>query len=148
MYKTCVIHQDPEIINLQSWLEIDTKDHCLSSCIFFIWPLFNFRTAASDKVYQVLAYGRWFSPDNPASSITKTGRHLYSWNIAESGVKHQKSINQSNFRLMITHSFGIFKRLLSILALLLSNTFKLFGSPIFRYWMYLMKVIPESRRAH
>ena len=31
--------------------------------------------AASDKVYQLLAHGRWFSPDTPASSITKTGRH-------------------------------------------------------------------------
>ena len=28
--------------------------------------------AASDKVYQLLAHGRWFSP---ASSTTKTGRH-------------------------------------------------------------------------
>jgi hypothetical protein len=33
----------------------------------------------SDKVYQLLAHGRWFSPDTPASSTTKTGRH----NIAE-----------------------------------------------------------------
>jgi hypothetical protein len=32
-------------------------------------------TAASDKVYQLLAHGRWFSPDTPASSTTKTGRH-------------------------------------------------------------------------
>jgi hypothetical protein len=31
--------------------------------------------AASDKVYQLLAHGRWFSPGTPASSITKTGRH-------------------------------------------------------------------------
>jgi hypothetical protein len=30
---------------------------------------------ASDKVYQLLAHGRWFSPGTPASSITKTGRH-------------------------------------------------------------------------
>ena len=29
---------------------------------------------ASDKVYQLLAHGRWFSPGTPASSITKTGR--------------------------------------------------------------------------
>jgi hypothetical protein len=36
-------------------------------------------TAASDKVYQLLAHGWWFS----------------SGNIAESGIKHQKSINQS-----------------------------------------------------
>ena len=30
---------------------------------------------ASDKVYQLLAHGRWFSPGTPASSTTKTGRH-------------------------------------------------------------------------
>jgi hypothetical protein len=31
--------------------------------------------AASDKVYQLLAHGRWFSPGTLASSTTKTGRH-------------------------------------------------------------------------
>jgi hypothetical protein len=31
--------------------------------------------AASDKVYQLLAQGQWFSPGSPASSTTKTGRH-------------------------------------------------------------------------
>jgi hypothetical protein len=31
--------------------------------------------AASDKVYQLLAHGRWFSPGAPASSTTKTGHH-------------------------------------------------------------------------
>jgi hypothetical protein len=31
--------------------------------------------AASDKVYQFLAHGQWFSPGTPASSTTKTGRH-------------------------------------------------------------------------
>jgi hypothetical protein len=30
---------------------------------------------ASDKVYQLLAHGRWFSPGTPASSTTKTGCH-------------------------------------------------------------------------
>ena len=47
--------------------------------------------AASDIVYQLLAHGRWFSPGTPASSTTKTGRH----DIAESGIKNQKLINQS-----------------------------------------------------
>jgi hypothetical protein len=28
-----------------------------------------------DKVYQLLAHDRWFSPGTPASSTTKTGRH-------------------------------------------------------------------------
>jgi len=31
--------------------------------------------AASDKVYQLLAHGRWFPPGTPAFSTTKTGRH-------------------------------------------------------------------------
>ena len=31
--------------------------------------------AASDKVYQLLAHGQWFSPGTLASSTTKTGRH-------------------------------------------------------------------------
>jgi hypothetical protein len=30
---------------------------------------------ASDKVYQLLAHGRWFSQGTPASSTTKTGHH-------------------------------------------------------------------------
>ena len=50
----------------------------------------------SDKVYQLLAHGRWFSPGTPASSTTKTDRH----DIAEILLKValntiNKSINQS-----------------------------------------------------
>jgi hypothetical protein len=33
------------------------------------------RPAASDKVYQLLAHGRWFSPGTPSSSTTNSGRH-------------------------------------------------------------------------
>jgi hypothetical protein len=50
----------------------------------------------SDKVYQLLAYGRWFSPGTSASSTTKTAHYD---NIAEIllkvalNTKHQ-SINQ------------------------------------------------------
>jgi hypothetical protein len=52
--------------------------------------------AATDKVYQLLAHGRWFSPGTLASSITKTGRH----DIAEILLKvalttKNQSINQS-----------------------------------------------------
>jgi hypothetical protein len=31
--------------------------------------------AASDKVYQLLVHGRWFSLGSPVSSTTKSGRH-------------------------------------------------------------------------
>jgi hypothetical protein len=33
------------------------------------------QAAASDKICQLLAHGRWFFPGTPASSTTKTGRH-------------------------------------------------------------------------
>jgi hypothetical protein len=37
----------------------------------------NYKKGAldSDKAYQLLVHGRWFSPGTPASSTTKTGRH-------------------------------------------------------------------------
>jgi hypothetical protein len=47
-------------------------------------------TAATDKVYQLPAYGRWFSAGTPVSSTTKTGRH----DIAEMLLKHYKSSTQ------------------------------------------------------
>jgi hypothetical protein len=49
--------------------------------------------AASDKVYQLLAHGRWFSPGTQASSTTKTGRN----DIAEILLKVAlNKINQIN----------------------------------------------------
>jgi hypothetical protein len=51
--------------------------------------------AASDKVYQLLAHGRWFSPGTPASSTTKTGRHDIAEILLKVALKHQKS-NQIN----------------------------------------------------
>jgi hypothetical protein len=57
--------------------------------------------AASDQVYQLLAHGRWFSPDTPASSTTKTGRHDIAEILLKVALKHQKSnqsINQLNFQ--------------------------------------------------
>jgi hypothetical protein len=47
--------------------------------------------AASDKVFQLLAHGRWFSPDTPASSITKTVRHDMAEILLKVALKHQKS---------------------------------------------------------
>ena len=56
----------------------------------------NRLAAVSDKVYRLLAHGRWFSPGTPASSTTKTGCH----DIAEILLKvalstTNQSINQS-----------------------------------------------------
>ena len=49
--------------------------------------------ATSDKVYQLLAHCRWFSPGTSASSTTKNGRH----DIAEILLKVELNTkNQSN----------------------------------------------------
>ena len=60
--------------------------------------------SASDKAYQLLAHGRWFSLGTSASSTTKTGRH----DIAEILLKvalntNNQSLNQS---LTLTTSGG------------------------------------------
>jgi hypothetical protein len=54
----------------------------------------NQLTAASDKIYQLLANGRWFSQGTPSSSTTKIGRN----DIAEILLKValQKKINNAN----------------------------------------------------
>jgi hypothetical protein len=47
--------------------------------------------AASDKVYQLLAHGRWFSPGTSSSSTTKTGRHDIAEILLKVALKHKKS---------------------------------------------------------
>jgi hypothetical protein len=47
--------------------------------------------AASDKVYQLLAHGRWFSAGTPASSTTKTGRYDIAEILLKVALKHKKS---------------------------------------------------------
>ena len=64
--------------------------------------------AASDKFYQLLAHGRWFSP---ASSTTKTGRHDIAEILLKVGLKHQRSkpifghLTLRHFRHYKVHSY-------------------------------------------
>jgi hypothetical protein len=53
--------------------------------------------SASDKVYQLLAHGRWFSPSTPPSSTTNTGRHDMVEILLKVALSTKKSINQSIF---------------------------------------------------
>ena len=48
-------------------------------------------TAASDKVYQLLAHGRWFSPGTPVSSTAKTGRNDIAEILLKVALIYQKS---------------------------------------------------------
>jgi hypothetical protein len=52
--------------------------------------------AVSDKVYQLLPHGRWFSPGTPASSTTKTGRHDIAEILLKVALKHQQSKSNQN----------------------------------------------------
>ena len=47
--------------------------------------------AASDKVYQLLVHGQWFSPGSPASSITKTGRYDIAEILLKVALRHKQS---------------------------------------------------------
>jgi hypothetical protein len=67
--------------------------------------------SASDKVYQLLAHGRWFSPGTPASFTTKTGRHDIAEILLKVVVKHQRS--KSNQIIFIyTHKSQLAQRIL------------------------------------
>jgi hypothetical protein len=78
--------------------------------------------SASDKVYQLLAHGRWFSPGTPASSTTKTGRY----DIAEIllkvvlNTKNKKKIKKNRMTLLI--------------YLMVSSTSNIFYQPVNCYF--------------
>jgi hypothetical protein len=48
-------------------------------------------STASDKVYELLALGQWFSLGTPASSTTKTGCHDIAEILLKVALKCQKS---------------------------------------------------------
>ena len=81
--------------------------------------------AASDKVYQLLPHGRWFSPGTPASSTTRTGRHDIAEILLKVVLKHQKS-NQS---LVICVAFCRSLYVLLAIALSCFLRFMLLNSP-------------------
>jgi hypothetical protein len=60
--------------------------------------------AASDKAYQLLAQGRWFSPGTPDSSTTKTDRH----DIAEILLKvDENRISRHIFEVFVHNFFRL-----------------------------------------
>jgi hypothetical protein len=90
--------------------------------------------ATSDKVYQLLIQGRWFSPGTPSSSTTKTGRHDITEILLKVALKHKKKIkkNQKNFRPILI-GLILWRSYLDPLVYLLAKLFKLFGFPTFRF---------------
>ena len=91
-------------------------------------------TAASDKVYRMLARDRWFSPGTPASSTTKSCCH----DIAEILLKVALNTKyQMKSNLLITHRYPLVLVLQRFLKSLALQSFDLES----------MQVISEIRRA-
>jgi hypothetical protein len=72
------------LITLQLFAYVTSID-----CLIFGKECTRLATA-SDKAYQLLAHGRWFSPGTLASSTTKTGRHDIAEILLKVALKHQK----------------------------------------------------------
>ena len=89
--------------------------------------------AASDKVYQLLAHGRWFSP---ASPTTKTGRH----DIAEILLKVALNTkNQIKSNQILSH-----KKLLNIFEFICISKLMIFVDTIMKL-IYMIAPILQSR---
>jgi hypothetical protein len=77
----------------------------------------SFRLAAAgDKVYQLLAHGRWFSVGTQASSTTKTGRHYNAVILLKVALNTNQSKNRSDFgekKLNVKHTSRRWRRLQS-----------------------------------
>ena len=88
------------------------------------------RVHSTDKVYQLLAHGRWFSPGTLASSTSKTGRH----DIAEILLKvalntknhhHRHGSVQQHISFFQSNFNGVFFSSKFLTKFILSNRFNL-----------------------
>jgi len=64
--------------------------------------------AASDKVYQLLVHGRWFSLGTPVSSTTKTGRHDVAEILLKVALKHKQNKKIFCFYFLKTHNLPLY----------------------------------------
>ena len=68
--------------------------------------------AASDKAYQLLTHGRWFSPGIPAYSTAKTGRHDIADILLKVALKQPKTKPNARLKTSFCYSFVFDKFLL------------------------------------
>ena len=105
--------------------------------------------AASDKVYQLLAHGRWFSPGTPASSTTKTGRHDIAEILLKVALKHQKSKSKHNIH---TYHNSISRCLIAIMTGCFTKQFVIavltFQSPLMLAVMINYKDVQSDEKQH
>jgi hypothetical protein len=73
LFRQLIVHTIYIVIDIFLNQMSNVKDACVER--FLICKRDRIRAASSNKVYQLLVQGHWFSADTPASSTTKTGRH-------------------------------------------------------------------------
>ena len=93
--------------------------------------------AASDKVYQLLAQGRWFSPGTLASSTTKTGCHDIAEILLKVALKHQK-INHYNNLPLQDGLLGVIRQFMNGNGL----------AEIYKYLLYLCQLHLQHTNEH
>jgi hypothetical protein len=77
-------------------LDVRLSEWCCSVSMVWLQIPSNYKkgctrlAVASDKVYLLLSYGRWFSLGTPVSSTTKTDRHDIDEILLKVALKHQK----------------------------------------------------------
>jgi len=54
------------------------------------------QATASDKVFQLLTHGRWFSPGTPLLPRKKNGRYNIADILLKVALKHKKKVNANN----------------------------------------------------
>jgi hypothetical protein len=65
--------------------------------------------ATSDKVYQLLAHGRWFFLRSPASSTIKTGRHDIAEILVRLAMEELKDVRSRRFpHRLILYTSGLY----------------------------------------
>jgi hypothetical protein len=85
----CSAYRQEKRVPLNYWLGAGTQSG-------FLYGFVNCKkrctrlAATSDKAYQFLAHGLWFSPGTPASSTTKTGHHDIAEILLKVALKHPK----------------------------------------------------------
>ena len=91
-----------------------TAKYCINKSTLAGFGARGSLAAASDKDYQLLAHGQWFSPGTPASCTTKTGRHDIAEILVKVALNTNNQINLNHLNqfhcINITYVFVILNR--------------------------------------
>ena len=84
------------MLGVLEWLPLsNTVDSFCHRTVYHLFKGCTRLAASSEKAYQLLAHGWWFSPDIPPTCTTNTGRHDIAEILLKVALGIHQSINQS-----------------------------------------------------